>query len=477
MCWMKGLLRQLLKSPIFSNKLKLLPLALRDTLGNTWQVFSNPPPPPLSLSGLWSDHNGAIKVMKSGENVTIVIKRGYVCRYLCYPCHHLLTFSIVIITVPTLLATKKIYSFATHSGATLAWALPCGPIPPSHQIRPKFLKAAEITKLRVSGKVCRENLKRLKCIRSRRWLDRFLPNFPRPSQPLNDRRWFVEMLLKIWKFNPASSQNDDGSVKILDWLICHRSSESVDTSGRDRPGLEWYRTGWRGCRAGMGGVLGGVCGGCLPLNGRFQDRSRSFCWPIRNDKADREGDEAPASHLFLFAEIFNPRALEENLFATNSHLLRLLSFCWLAINLTWRRKRGPKSWRPITECAFTHICIDSLFSSHARVCFCKFTFSTALTALAVCQVEQFLRLSPFLFCSTVIWPFMCVYPNIWMDNCFRFSDVYDFCIGADLFRFLFCRCLIVGPHTYWQGELMKNPCKTSKHWDVKHLHWTNTNLK
>ena len=141
MCWMKGLLRQLLKSPIFSNKLKLLPLALRDTLGNTWQVFSNPPPPPLSLSGLWSDHNGAIKVMKSGENVTIVIKRGYVRGYLCYPCHHLLTFSIVIITVPTLLATKKIYSFATHSGATLAWALPCGPIPP-HPIKsdPNFWK-------------------------------------------------------------------------------------------------------------------------------------------------------------------------------------------------------------------------------------------------------------------------------------------------------------------------------------------------
>ena len=32
-------------------------------------------------------------------------------------------------------------------------------------------------------------------------------------------------------------------------------------------------------------------------------------------------------------------------------------------------------------------------------------------------------------------------------------------------------------HFYWQGELMKNPCQTSKHWDVKHSSWTIIILK
>ena len=173
---------------------------------------------------------------------------------------------------------------------------------PSNQIRPKSPKAAEITALRVQNEQIwngeRGNARDLEDD----WTD-FYPIFPQPST-LNDRRWFVEILLKSWKLNPSPGQNDDGSVKISDWLICHRSSESVDISGQDSPGLEWYWSGWWG--GGMGGQAwyGGcswrVCGGCLPLNGRFQDRSRSFCWPIRNDKAYGEGDEAEASHLTLF---------------------------------------------------------------------------------------------------------------------------------------------------------------------------------
>ena len=166
------------------------------------------------------------------------------------------------------------------------------------------------------------------------------------------------------------------------------------------------------------------------------------------------------------------RTLEKNLFATNSHLLWLLSFCWLAIKLTWQKGGGP------SQNVHLHIsALTGLLSSHARVCFCK--FPTALVALTVCKGRRFLRLSPFPFCLFFIRLIRFIYANILMSKSrlFCFSNVYDLCSGGDLFRFLFCRCLIVGPHTYWQGEQMKNPCKTSKHWDLKHLHWTSTNSK
>ena len=114
--------------------------------------FLTSPSLPPSLSGLWSDHNGAIKVMKSGENVTIVIKVRYVHGYLCSSSR----FTVLRPTVEQHL----------HEPSHAAQSPPMGP--PCHQIRPKFLKSAKITKRRVSSKVCRENLKRWKCIRSQR---------------------------------------------------------------------------------------------------------------------------------------------------------------------------------------------------------------------------------------------------------------------------------------------------------------------
>ena len=98
------------------------------------------------------------------------------------------------------------------------------PPPPSHQVRPKFLKAAEITKLRVSSKVCRENLKRGKELN-----DDFSPISPQAAT-LKDRRWFVEMCLENleiqsclkpqwWRKREDFGLTNLSSVEWIGWYI------------------------------------------------------------------------------------------------------------------------------------------------------------------------------------------------------------------------------------------------------------------
>ena len=70
--------------------------------------------------------------------------------------------------------------------------------------RGPFLKAVH---------VCRDK-KLWKCTRSQCRLERVFQTLAQPGS-MNDQWWFVAMLFQIWKFNSASSQNDDGSVKIF----------------------------------------------------------------------------------------------------------------------------------------------------------------------------------------------------------------------------------------------------------------------